>query len=187
LNTEDNNRPSSLRTEVPETRLERVWHRVVETFAALGTVLIGVLMVIICADIVARNTMGASLPLVSEGGGLLVVALVALQLAATVRAGRLARTEVFILPFAGRYPRVGALLNGLFNLTGAVVLGLIAWASIRVVEKDFSAGEFIGVPGLATLQTWPFRVLILAGFTIAAIESAIRVIAALRQTMGPRR
>lgn len=186
-NPHRNNTSSSAKEEVYETRMERIWHRVVETFAALGTVLIGVLMLIICADIIARNTMGASLPLVSEGGALLVVTLVALQLAATVRAGRLARTEVFIVPVARRFPRVGALLNGLFDLVGAVVLGLIAWATLRVVEKDFSAAEFIGVSGIATLQTWPIRVLILAGFTIAAIEFAVRAITALRRATGAGR
>ena len=156
--------------------IARAWHWLVEAFAALGTVLIGVLMLIICADIVARNLMGASLPLVSEGGALLV----ALQLAATVRAGRLARTEVFITPFSARFPTGGAILSALFDLTGAVVLGIIAWASIRVVGKDFEAGEFIGITGMATLPTWPFRVLILAGFAIAAVECAVRVIAAFR-------
>lgn len=170
---------------VKESGLKRAWHRLVEASAALGTVLIGVLMLIICADIVARNVMGASLPLVSEAGALLVVTLVALQLAATVRAGRLARTEVFIVPLERKRPVLGAILNGLFDLTGAVILGIIAWASIRVVQKDLAAAEFIGVPGLATLPTWPFRVLILAGFAIAAVEFAVRVIAALK--MGERR
>ena len=175
------NTPASPTGEATESGLERVWHRLVETFAALGTVLIGVLMLIICADIVARNAMGASLPLVSEGGALLVVTLVALQLAATVRAGRMARTEVFIVPFTDRFPRAGAVLEGIYDLTGAVVLGIIAWASIRVIEKDLAAAEFIGVPGLATLPTWPFRVLILAGFAVAAVEFAVRILAALRR------
>lgn len=173
--------PASPSGEAVESGLERAWHRLVETFAALGTVLIGVLMCIICADIVARNAMGASLPLVSEGGALLVVTLVAVQLAATVRAGRLARTEVFIVPFTDRFPKAGAVLQGTFDLAGAVVLGIIAWASVRVIEKDIAAAEFIGVPGMATLPTWPFRVLILAGFAIAAIEFAVRIVAALRR------
>lgn len=171
--------------EVAESGLERAWHRLVEALAALGTILIGVLMVIICADIVARNLMGASLPLVSEVGALLVVTLVALQLGATVRAGRLARTEVFIVPLEARFPVAGAILNGLFDLVGAVVLGVIAWASVLVVEKDYAAAEFIGVPGVATLPTWPFRVLILTGFAIAAIEFAVQIVAALRR--GVRR
>lgn len=173
--------------EAVEGGLERAWRGVVEAFAALGTVMIGVLMVIICADIVARNAMGASLPLVSEAGALLVVALVALQLAATVRARRLARTEVFILPFSEYSPRGGAILNALFDLVGAVILGLIAWASIRVLEKDLDASEFIGVTGIATLPTWPFRVLILAGFAVAAVEFAVRVLAGLRLIAGARR
>jgi len=164
----------------------RLWHRLVESFAAVGTVLIGVLMFIICADILARNLMGASLPLVSEGGALLVVTLVALQLGATVRAGRLARTEVFIEPFTARHPRAGAALEGLFDLTGAVVLGLIAWASLRVVEKDLNADEFIGVTGIATLPTWPFRVLILAGFAVAAVEFVVRMIMAMHTVAGSR-
>ena len=163
----------------------RAWHRLGETFAAVGTVLIGVLMLIICADILARNIWGASLPLVSEGGALLVVTLVALQLGATVRAGRLARTEVFILPFTERHPRAGAALEGLFDLTGAVVLGMIAWASLRVIEKDLNAAEFIGITGIATLPTWPFRALILAGFAVAAVEFAVRLIGAFR-SMGGR-
>ena len=166
--------------------MERLWHKVVEAFAAIGTLLIGVLMFIICADIVARNTMGASLPLVSEGGALLLVALVALQLGATVRAGRLARTEVFIVPFSVSFPRAGAFLSALFNLIGAVVVGLIAWSTVRIVEGDIAAREFIGVPGIATLPTWPFRVLILLGFAVAAIEFGVRTLSALKQAFGAR-
>ena len=172
---------SSIVEGASEGKLERLWHKVVEAFAAIGTLLIGVLMIIICADIVARNTMGASLPLVSEGGALLLVALVALQLGATVRAGRLARTEVFILPFSRRFPRSGAFLSGLFSLVGAAVVGTIAWSTIRIVEKDYAALEFIGVPGIATLPTWPFRVLILIGFAVAAIEFGFRAAAAFRR------
>ena len=180
-------RPTGVPSAPREVRagvLARGWDRLVDGFAALGTILIGVLMVIICADIVARNVFGASLPLVSEGGALLVVTLVALQLGTTIRAGRLARTEVVIEPLSRRFPRAGAVLNGIFDAVGAVVLGIIAWASLRVVEKDVTAGEFIGISGLATLPTWPFRVLILAGFTLAALVFALRVASAFRRAAG---
>lgn len=160
--------------------LERVWHRLVEAFAVLGTAMIGVLMIIICADIVARNVMGGSLPLVSEGGALLLVVLVALQLAATVRAGRLAGTDVLLDPLTAAYPRAGALLCALFDLVGAVMLGTIAWATVHILEKDLASAEFIGITGMATLPTWPFRVLILLGFAVAAVEFVVRVVAGLR-------
>ncbi len=167
----------------PESRTEQVWHLIVEGLAAVGTVLIGVLMVIICADIIARNTMGASLPLISEAGALLVVMIVALQLAATVRANRLARTEFFIVPFTNRNPRAGAMLSAIFDLVAMSMFGLIAWGTLRVLEKDYNAAEFIGIVGIATLPTWPVRVLILVGFAVAATEFLVRFINAIRRAM----
>ena len=163
----------------------RLWSLAVEGLAALGTVLIGGLMLIICADIVARNLFGSSLPLVSELGALLLVMIVALQLAATVRADRLARTEIFLEPFAARYPRAGNLVRAVFNLLGAAMVGGMAWATIGTLQKDWASSEFIGTPGLGTLPTWPFRALILLGLTVAAIEFVVRIVA-LWNTHSPR-
>lgn len=165
-------------------RAARLWTAIVEGVAAVGTLMIGALMVIICADIVARNGMGASLPLVSEVGALLVVTLVALQLGATIRARRLARTDFLLDALGRRSPRAGALLRAAFNAVGMAMMALIAWATIGVFGKDWSAQEFIGVVGIATLPTWPFRLLILMGFAIAAVEFALATGAALRRAFG---
>ncbi|POF27873.1 TRAP transporter small permease subunit [Roseibium marinum] len=154
----------------------KFWALLVDGLAAAGSLLILVLMMIICADILARNAVGASLPLVSELGALLLVMIVALQLATTVRTGRLARTDIFYSGFRRSFPRAGALLSGLFNLTGTAVIGGIAWSSIRILEKDWISGEYIGVTGIATFPTWPFRMLILLGMTIAAIQFFILAI-----------
>lgn len=160
------------------------WLWLVEGLAAIGTVSICILMVIICADIVARNAMGSSLPLISELGALILVMIVALQLAATVRADRLARTDVFFVPFRGRFPRGGSVLSAIFNLVGAIMVGCIAWATLHTLGKDLDSGEFIGVPGIATLPVWPFRVMILTGMTIAAIEFARQMLVDLWQVMA---
>lgn len=159
----------------------RAWQWVVEGFAALGTALIGVLMVIICADIVARNLMGASLPLVSELGALLLVMIVSLQLATTIRADRLARTDLFLVGLKRSRPKFAALLSALFNLVGATIIGLVAYASIRILGKDWASGDYIGIIGIATLPTWPFRMFILAGMTVAALEFVVRMISDLRR------
>jgi len=158
----------------------RIWHVIVDGLAALGTALILVLMVIICADIVVRNGLGSSLPLVSELGALLLVMIVALQLATTVRADRLARAEFFYGGFRKSHPKAGSLLSFLFNLVGAGMIGGIAWSSIRILEKDWSSGEYIGVTGIATLPTWPFRFLILLGMTVAAMEFVVRALGDIR-------
>jgi TRAP-type mannitol/chloroaromatic compound transport system permease small subunit len=163
--------------------IDRAWLWLVDGLAAVGTGLICVLMIIICADIVARNALGSSLPLVSELGALLLVMIVSLQLATTVRADRLARTEIFFLSFNRRYPRAGACLSAAFNLVGAAVIGGIAWSTIHILEKDWSAGEYIGVTGVATLQTWPFRALILLGMSVAAIEFLVQALSDLRRAV----
>lgn len=164
----------------------RVWQMTVESLAVLGTVMIGILGLIICADIVARNSMGASLPLVSEMGALLLVMIVALQLAATIRAGRLARAEFLIDAVNLNWPRLGAGMLMLFNLAGAWMLGLIAWSTVDVLQGDWEAAEFIGIVGIATLPTWPFRALILVGFAAAAAECAVRALGHARIMVGGR-
>jgi len=171
----------------PFAALLRLWRWLVDGLAALGTILIGVLMLIICADIVARNLMGSSLPLISELGALTLVMIVYLQLAATVRADRLARTELFISSFRQNFPRAGNLLSAIFDLVGAWLIGLAAWSTVRILEKDYGSGEFIGVPGIATLQTWPFRVLILIGISVAAIEFVFRALSAMRTAVTGKR
>lgn len=158
----------------------RIWAFVPDSMAAVGTALIGVLMVIICADVVARNLMGASLPMVSELGALGLVMIVYLQLATTIRHDRLARTELFITGFAARHPRLGALLYAVFDLVGLVTLAVIAWATLRIVERDLSSGEYIGVTGVMTLPTWPFKAAIVAGMIVSALQFLFQVLHGLR-------
>lgn len=180
-------KPGALRGAGPRSgTVDRHWRRVVDGLAALGTLLIGVLMLIICADILARNLIGSSLPLVSELGALTLVMIVYLQLAATVRADRLPRTEILLARLRASRPRAGLLLAAVFDLTGAVLVGLIAWSTVHILGKDLASHEFIGVPGIATLPTWPFRTLILIGVTVAAVEFLVRALAALRAVAGGR-
>lgn len=185
--TDIDNGGSSLDGRGRGTRAGRLWHFAVDGLAAVGTGLICVLMVIICADIVGRNLLGSSLPLISELGALLLVMIVSLQLATTVRADRLARTEIFFIGFQKRHPRAGAVLSAAFNLVGAAVIGGIAWSSIRILQKDWAAGEYIGVTGIATLPTWPFRALILLGMAVAAIEFLVRAFADLKRAAASAR
>ena len=165
-------------------RLARAWAWLVDGLAALGTVLIGFLMLLICADVVARNLMGASLPLVSELGALTLVMIVYLQLAATVRADRLARTEIVLVPLAAARPRLGAALSAAFDLVAAAMVGLIAWATIGILGKDLGSHEYIGVTGGVTVPTWPFRVLILVVAAVAALQFVVRVWGAIRLAAG---
>jgi len=163
----------------------RAWNLLVDGLGALGTVLIGVLMCLICADVLVRNLYGASLPMVSEAGALTLVMIVYLQLATTIRHDRLARTDLFFGGFRRRFPRSGALLAAFYDLVACGALGVIAWSTVTIVQRDFFRGEYIGVTGIATLPTWPFRALILLGMTVATLQCAIQLVGALRRATTP--
>ena len=162
----------------------RLWGYLVDGLSALGSLLIVTLMLMIGADVLSRNIMGSSLPLVSELGALMVVMIVYLQLATTIRHDRMARADVFYRGFREKHPRKGAVLGAAFDLAGAGVIGVMALATLRLLEHDLSSGQFIGITGVMTLPTWPFRAAILAGMTIAGIQFALQVISALRAAFG---
>ena len=168
----------------PYPGLARGWTALVDGLAALGTVLIGVLMAIICADVLARNLMGASLPMVSELGALALVMIVYLQLATTIRHDRLARADFIFEPLQASRPRLAALLGAVFDLAGLVMLTLIALSSLQVVLGDLSNREYIGVTGVMTLPTWPFRALIVLGIAVAAVEFLVRSVQGFRRAAG---
>jgi TRAP-type mannitol/chloroaromatic compound transport system permease small subunit len=165
-------------------RVVATWNLLVDGLGALGTVMIGLLMGLICADVVVRNLAGASLPMVSELGALTLVMIVYLQLATTIRHDRLARTDLFYGGFRRRFPRAGHVLAALYDLIACGALGVIAWSTITIVQRDFTRGEYIGVTGIATLPTWPFRALILLGMAVATVQCAVQLVGALRHAIA---
>ena len=152
----------------------RMWSRAVDGLAALGTLMIVVLMAMIFCDVLARNLIGGSLPLISELGALTLVMIVFLQLGTTVRNNRLARTDFFLALMEDRSPRAAAFVAGLWDLFGIAVCAGIAWSTWGILWKDYDHAEYIGVTGVATVQTWPFRALILVGVAVAALQFVIQ-------------
>ena len=128
----------------------RMWSRAVDGLAALGTLMIVVLMAMIFCDVLARNLIGGSLPLISELGALTLVMIVFLQLGTT------------------------AFVAGVWDLFGIAVCAGIAWSTWGILWKDYDHSEYIGVTGVATVQTWPFRALILVGVAVAALQFVIQ-------------
>jgi TRAP-type mannitol/chloroaromatic compound transport system permease small subunit len=154
----------------------RLWGWMVDGMAALGTALIVVLMGIICSDVVARNLFNASLPLIAELGALTLVMIVYLQLGAAIRHNRLSRAEIIIAALQARSPRLAALVNATFHLVGAVMLAVIAWSTLGILEADMARGRYIGVTGVITVPTWPFRLVLLFGMAVAAVQFVVQLI-----------
>jgi len=167
--------------------IQRAWALLVDGLSALATAFIAILMLVICADIVARNGFGSSLPLVSELGAMIVVLIVALQLPSAIGADRLARVELVLDAMGAFRPSIVSVLNALFCLCGAAILTLVAWASFGIFSSAIGSSDFIGIPGIATLPTWPFRALITIGMTVAALEYLFKAFGHLGHAVASER
>ena len=107
----------------------------VASLNSLDTLLIMAMMGLICADVVSRNLLDTSLPGVIELTELGIVSIVFLQIADTYRSGKLMRSDGVITAIEKKVPRIGMLVNAVFDTTGAILFFYIAkGAQTRFIE-----------------------------------------------------
>lgn len=142
---------------------------IANTLAAIGTVWIFLMMLLIVADVLGRNLLDAPITGVAEFAARSVASIVFLQLAAAICSGRMTRSDFLLriigrrLPAAVKVLDVGNVLIGAFLFAA---LAVIAWPELVDALKTH---EYMGVQGVFTVVTWPFRALIVLGSVIAAL------------------
>ena len=124
----------------------------------LGTMLIVGLVLIICVDVIGRETLGAPLSGVPEMVSLSIVAIVFLQVPQAFKAGRLTRSD------------------GLIELLGALVVGTILYAHWPILTRSIARGDFVGSVGNFTFPTWPVKLAIFAGALLLLLQFLARIL-----------
>lgn len=156
----------------------------VDGINALGSVLIMVVMLLMCADVLARNMLNAPIHGVAELVAMSIIVIVFLQLASTLRHGRMSRADIFIDHFAEKHPAAGNGLLAIFHLAGACMCLVILYATLPVFMKAWQGNEYIGVEGVFTSPTWPVRLVVIIGTATAAIQYLILVVTHMRRGYG---
>ena len=136
----------------------------------LGSLLIFATMLLVCSDVVARDLFNSPIHGVAEMVSLSIVAILFLQLASTLRHGRMSRADIFIEGYRHRHPLGGAILQVFFDVCGAAACGLVAYATLPVFQKAWEGNQFIGVEGVFTAPTWPVRAIVIIGASAAALQ-----------------
>ncbi|MBU2359213.1 MAG: TRAP transporter small permease [Alphaproteobacteria bacterium] len=147
---------------------------VANLMSAIGTIWIGLMMVMIVFDVIGRNFFNAPITGVAEIAGRSVVAIVFLQIAAAVMQGRLTRADFLIRRIGRASPGAARVLDTLFALIGALVFALILWASWPNTVNAFNTAEFFGVQGVFTIPTLPFRAITVLGCAVAVLACLYR-------------
>jgi TRAP-type mannitol/chloroaromatic compound transport system permease small subunit len=159
--------------------------RVTDIMAAIGTVWTFLLMLLIVADVIGRSFLSKPIVGVAEVAGQSVVAIVFLQLAAAIRQRRMTRADFLIDPLVRNRPSVGRLLEAAFSFVGAIVIAILAYAMWPELHDSLRGTQFFGVPGVFTIPTWPFRLIIFTGAVLAAIAYVAMAFDELRLARSP--
>ena len=137
---------------------------------SVGTLWIFALMVIVNADVAGRTALNAPLPGVPEFVRLSIVGIVFLQLAHTLRSGRLTRADGLLRLLQRRFPLFATGLEALFALAGAALFAVLSYGSFPFFLRSWASGEYAGIEGYITFPIWPVRLMILLGCGLACLQ-----------------
>lgn len=147
-----------------------VMEKVTSTFNAIACGWIFVMMLLIAADVFFRfafNSPIRGVPLIIS---MSIIAVVFLQLADTVRTGRLTQSDMLITHLIQTRPRLGHSLQGLFHLVGVFVMGAILWYSVPFLTKAWQLGTYDGTPGDFAVPEWPVKAVIVLGAALCTLQ-----------------
>lgn len=144
--------------------------RILGGMNAVGTLWIMGLVLLINSDVIGREFFQAPVRGTSELVELSIVGIVFMQLGHTLMVNRMTRSELIIGALLRNTRRAGHLLQGLFNLAGAVLLGVIFWGSIAPFIDAVEIGDYVGAAGDFTAPTWPIRLIILVGSFVTMLQ-----------------
>ncbi len=151
---------------------------------AVGTVWIFAIMVLVNADIFGRDFLDAPVRGTTELTGLSIVGIVYLQLAHTLRAGRLTRSDALVDALQKRKPRLAALLSAVHHLVGGFLMAVIFRFSLPYFLDAWQTDEYVGAIGDFTAPTWPIKLIILIGCAATVIQFGLFAVRDLRKALG---
>lgn len=159
----------SLGPQAAPEQVNRGFTTVANLLAAVGTVWILLMMLVIVADVLGRNFFDRPITGVAEVAGRSVVAIVFLQLAAAVLHGRMTRADFLIRYLRRATPALARSLEVAFALIGALVCCAILYAAWPDTANAWRTNEYFGVRGVFTVPTLPFRAIIIGGAAVTAL------------------
>ena len=151
----------------------RGFSRLTALLNGLGTAWIFALMVLINADVVGRAGFNRPIPGVPELVEMSIVAIVFLQLAHTLGAGRIIRSEGFYGRLLARRPRAAHALGTLYNLTGAALSAIILYGTWPRLVRAWIEGHYVGNLGVFTAPVWPVKLIIVIGVGCLLVQFLI--------------
>ena len=176
----------SRKTTCKSRRRRLQYSDITSVMNSIGTAWVFVLLVIINLDIGGRALFNHPIRGVPEIVALSIVACVFLQLAHTLKVGRLTRSDIVLNWLARKNPVLGHFLRGIYHLIGAVILIILFNASLPLFTKAWRLDVYVGAEGDFMAPVWPVKLIILIGCVAAAIQFMLMAYADFRSMGGQK-
>jgi TRAP-type mannitol/chloroaromatic compound transport system permease small subunit len=178
---------SETKASVPQRRTPRrfSFEMVISVMNSIGTAWVFVLLVIINLDIGGRALFNHPIRGVPEIVALSIVACVFLQIAHTLKVGRLTRSDILLNWLQARHPAMKHILEAVYYLIGGFLMAILFKASIPLFTKAWRIDEYVGAQGDFMAPVWPVKLIILIGCAAGAIQFLLMAIDSLKQLKTP--
>ena len=164
--------------------LRRAFGRIVLVSNAVASGWIFVLMLLVTLDIILRFVFNSPLSGVTEIVEISIVTILYLQLAHTLKVGRITRSDALYGRILIKWPPLGNIMGILFHLAGAGLMLAIVIGGWPKWLQAYHGGHFVGNTGVFTFPEWPQRLALVAGCTMLGIQFFLSVIDNLRGLFG---
>lgn len=134
----------------------------------MGTAWFFALMIIVCAEVIARELFSLPMRGVTEITAFSLVGATFLQLANAFHADRITRADFLITGIKKNFGAGYYVLECLISLAGMLAMCLVVRSAWPKLIRSFSENELVGIPGEFSFPVWPLRVLVVAGAVMAA-------------------
>lgn len=147
-----------------------------------GTVLILYLVVLVNADVIGRELFSVPISGVPEMVSLAIVAIVFLQVAQSVRSGRMIRSEMVVQLIP---PRTRSALFALYDLAAVALMAVLIGASWPIFARAWARNTFVGAVGDFRAPVWPVKLIIVIGTGVLLAQLVISALRHLRDAFAP--
>jgi TRAP-type mannitol/chloroaromatic compound transport system permease small subunit len=161
------------------------YESVISIMNSIGTAWVFVLLIIINLDIGGRAIFNHPIRGVPEIVAMSIVACVFLQIAHTLKVGRLTRSDILMNWLYIHYPRLKLFLEGVYYFIGAGLMAILFKASIPLFTKAWRIDEYVGAEGDFMAPVWPVKLIILIGCVAGVIQFLVMSVGSFRQIFTP--
>jgi TRAP-type mannitol/chloroaromatic compound transport system permease small subunit len=158
------------------------WIVLVSNAVASGWIFI--LMILISVDILLRFIFNAPLSGTTEIVEISIVTILYLQLAHTLKVGRVTRSDALYGRILAKWPPIGNILGILFHLAGVGLMLAIVLGGWPKWLQAYHGGHFVGNTGVFTFPEWPQRLVLVIGCTMLGIQFVLMAVDNIRGLFG---